>query len=244
MQVRIFPTAELAARAVARQIVAAIRLHPTLVLGVAAGRTPMPVYESLIEAFEAGRVDFSRVSTFSLDEFLGLGRNDPGSFHTLLSTHLFSRINVRPSAIHGLNGAARHPAEECARYERSLRRAGGIDLQILGLGANGHVAFNEPGPWLHARTHQARLLTETRRANAGLFGGRVADVPRDALSMGMGTILAGRKIALLATGESKAKAVAQMLGGRCSTHMPASLLQLHPDVEVILDRKAASQLDG
>jgi glucosamine-6-phosphate deaminase len=244
VHVRIFPAAELAARAVARRIVAAIRVHPTLTLGVAAGRTPMLVYESLIKEFEAGRVDFSRVTTFSLDEFLGVKRNDPGSFHTLLSTQLFSRINMRPSAIHSLNGAARNPEEECARYEKSLRRAGGIDLQILGLGANGHVAFNEPGPWLHARTHKARLLTETRRANAQLFGGRLVDVPRVALSMGMGTILGARKIALLATGKSKAKAVAQMLGGRCSTQLPASLLQLHPNVEVILDGEAAGHLAG
>lgn len=242
MHVRIFSTSEQAARAVAHRITAAIQAQPTLVLGVAAGRTPVPVYGALVSAFKAGRVDFSRVTAFSLDEFLGLPRSHPKSFHALLQHHLFSRINVRPSAIHTLNGAARSPAEECARYERSLRRAGGIDLQVLGVGTNGHIAFNEPGKSLQAWTHQARLHADSRRADAELFDGRVTDVPRDALTMGIGTIMAARKIVLLATGRAKASAVAHMLSGRCTTEVPASLLQLHPNVEVFLDENAASKL--
>ena len=242
MHVRILPTAERAARAVANHIVAAIHAQPNLVLGVAAGRTPVPVYEALVSEFEAGRVDFSRVTTFSLDEFLGLRRDDPRSFHGFLHQHLFSRINIRNSAIHTLNGATRDPLAECIRYERSRRRAGGIDVQMLGLGTNGHIAFNEPGSSLYAWTHPARLRAETRRATAELFAGRVADVPRAALSMGMGTIMAARTIVLLATGHAKAHAVARMLSGRCTTEVPASLLQLHPNVAVFLDRKAASTL--
>lgn len=243
MHVRIFPTAERAAHAIANHIVAAIRAKPNLVLGVAAGRTPVPVYEALVREFDAGRVDFSRVTTFSLDEFLGLHRDDSRSFHAFLRQHLFSRINILRPAIHTLNGATRDPATECGRYERSLLRAGGIDLQVLGLGTNGHIAFNEPGMSLDAWTHQVALRVETRRANAQLFGGRVTRVPRHALSMGMGTIMAARTIGLLATGHAKAHAVARMLGGRITTRVPASLLQLHPNVDVFLDVKAASKLN-
>lgn len=243
MHVRIFSTSEQAARAVARRIAAAIQLQPNLVLGVAAGRTPVPVYDALARKFQAGQVDFSRVSAFSLDEFLGLPRSHPKSFHTFLHDRLFSRINMRRSAIHTFNGAARSPGEECARYERSLRRAGGIDLQVLGLGTNGHIAFNEPGRFLHAWTHQTRLQAGSRRTSAELFDGRIANVPRQALTMGMGTIMAARKIVLLATGRAKASAVARMLGRRCTTEVPASFLQLHPNVEVFLDEKAASKFN-
>lgn len=242
MRVRIFSTSERAARAVAQRITAALQAQPSLVLGVAAGRTPVPIYAALVGEFEAGRADFSRVTTFSLDEFLGVPQNHPKSFHAFLHDHLFSQINIPRSAIHTLNGAARNPAEECARYERSLRRAGGIDLQILGLGANGHIAFNEPGTFLHAWTHQARLRADSRRATAEFFDGRIAEVPRNALTMGMGTIMSARKIVLLATGRAKASAVAYMLSGRCTTEVPASLLQLHPNVEVFLDQKAATKI--
>lgn len=242
MRVRILSTSERAARAVAHRITAALQAQPNLVLGVAAGRTPVPIYAALVSEFQAGRVDFSRVTAFSLDEFLGLANNHPKSFHAFLHDHLFSQINIRRSAIHTLNGAARSPAEECVRYETSLRRAGGIDLQVLGLGANGHIAFNEPSKFLCAWTHQARLRADSRRATAELFDGRIAEVPRDALTMGMGTIMAARKIVLLATGQAKANAVAHMLSGRCSTAVPASLLQLHSNVDVFLDEKAASKL--
>ena len=242
MHVRILPGPERAARAAAHRIAAAIRAQPNLVLGVAAGRTAVSVYEVLVREFHAGRVDFSRVTAFSLDEFLGLPRSDPKSFHAFLQHYLFSRINVRRSAIRTLNGAVGDPAEECARYERTVRRAGGVDVQLLGLGTNGHIAFNEPGKCLYAWTHQARLLAESRRANAEHFDGRIADVPRDALTMGMGTIMAARKIVLLATGPAKANAVGRMLSGCLTTDVPASLLQLHPNVEVFLDQKAASKL--
>lgn len=243
MHVRIFSTSEQAARAVAHRITAAVHLQPNLVLGVAAGRTPVPVYEALVREFQAGRVDFSRVTAFGLDEFLGLPRSHPKSFHAFLHDHLFSRVNMRRSAIHTFNGAARSPGKECTRYERSLRRAGGIDLQVLGLGTNGHIAFNEPGRFLHVWTHRARLQAGSRRTNAKLFDGRIADVPREALTMGMGTIMAAREIVLLAAGRAKASAVAHMLSGRCTTEVPASLLQLHPNVEVFLDEKAASTLN-
>ncbi len=169
-------------------------------LGLPTGRTAEPVYEALVRL----RPDFSRAHTFNLDEFLGLPSGDPRSFHAFMHRHLFSRVNVPARHVHFLDGAAKDPDAECARFERAIAAAGGIDLLVLGIGGNGHVGFNEPGAALVLRTHRARLTLATRRANAGPFGGRVTSVPREALSMGMGTILAARAIVLVATGRSKA----------------------------------------
>jgi glucosamine-6-phosphate deaminase len=151
-------------------------------------------------------------------------------------------VNLRPERIHFLNGGAPDPVEECARYERAIAAVGGIDLQILGLGTNGHVGFNEPASALHARTHRVTLKPETRRSNASLFGGDPSAVPTEALSMGMATILQARSVVLLATGRTKAPCVASLLQGLITPEVPASLLQLHPDVEVMLDEPAASAL--
>jgi glucosamine-6-phosphate deaminase len=156
--------------------------------------------------------------------------------------HLFSRVNIPRAHLHLLDGAARDLDAECARFERAIAAAGGIDLLILGIGANGHVGFNEPGKALFLRTHRARLTLGTRRANAGPFGGRVSSVPREALSMGMGTLLAARAIVLVATGRSKAPAIRRMLAGRITPALPATFLQLHHDVRLILDRAAAERL--
>ncbi len=187
-------------------------------------------------------MDFSRAATFNLDEFLGIAADDPRSYHAFMRRHLFENINVAPRRVHLLNGLARNVARECERYERAIARAGGIDLQVLGLGANGHVGFNEPGRALVARTHRTRLSPSTRRANAGLFRGRVSDVPREALSMGMGTILRARRIVLIATGASKARCVQRMIDGPVTPRLPASFLQLHNNVQVWLDSAAAQEL--
>ncbi len=163
-----------------------------------------------------------------------------------MQRHLFDHVNLPARRIHFLNGAVA-PGEavqrECERYERAIDRAGGIDLQILGLGINGHIGFNEPARALVARTHCTRLRPATRRANAPLFGNRVGAVPREALSMGMATILHARRIVLLATGATKARCVERMIAGPVTPRLPASFLQLHRDVEVWLDRAAAQKLD-
>src|SRR5207249_12008484 len=156
--------------------------------------------------------------------------------------HLFDHVDLTARRIHFLNGTVRDVAAECERYERAIRRAGGIDLQLLGLGTNGHIGFNEPARALAARTHVARLRGATRRANAALFGGRLADVPHEALSMGMATILYARRIVMLATGASKARCVARMIEGPVTPRVPASFLQLHRHAEVWLDRGAAAAL--
>jgi glucosamine-6-phosphate deaminase len=213
------------------------------VLGLPTGRTPIPFYRELGVLSRAGRVDFSRATTFNLDEFIGVAASDPGSYRAFMQRHLFQHVNLQPERIHFLNGVAANTAAECRRYERLIRRAGGIDLQLLGLGANGHVGFNEPARALQGRTHRTRLRPATRRANAPLFGHRLSRVPREALSMGMATILGARRIVLIATGAAKASCVKRMVEGAITATVPASLLQLHPNTEVWLDRAAATKLE-
>jgi len=242
MRVRVFVSPVTAARALAAEIARALGKNPRMVLGLPTGRTPIPLYRELVGLHEDGRVSFARATTFNLDEFLGIASDDPRSYHAFMRRHLFDAIDVTPRRVHILNGRARNVGRECDRYERAIWRAGGIDLQILGLGANGHIGFNEPGGALVAETHRTRLRPTTRRANAALFGGRVVDVPREALSMGMATILRARRIVLLATGASKAGCVQRMIEGPMTTRVPASFLQLHPNAEVWLDCAAAARL--
>jgi glucosamine-6-phosphate deaminase len=189
-----------------------------------------------------GEVDFSRVRTFNLDEFAGIAADHPGSFRRFMEEHLFRGLNVPASAIHFLDGVAADLDAECDRYEAAIDAAGGIDLQILGIGMNGHIGFNEPGDVLAARTHRVQLHEVTRRDNAALFGGDMDTVPREALSMGMATILKARAVALIATGERKARCVQGMLRGPLTTRLPASFLQTHRTVDVFLDRDAAGLL--
>jgi glucosamine-6-phosphate deaminase len=159
-----------------------------------------------------------------------------------MQRHLFDHVNVSPRRIHFLNGATRDVARECRRYERAIDRAGGIDLQILGLGMNGHIGFNEPARALAAHTHKTRLTPATRRANASFFENRVRAVPREALSMGMATILHARRIVLVATGATKARCVERMIDGPVTPRLPGSFLQLHRGAEIWLDAAAASRL--
>jgi len=238
MKVRIFDDAAGASRAVAHLIARQLASQPATVLGLPTGRTSVPVYQELVRL----RPDFSRAHTFNLDEFVGVTAQNRRSFHAFMDRHLFCRVNIAAGHAHFLDGAAKDLDAECARFERAIVKAGGIDLLVLGIGANGHVGFNEPGAALFARTHRAKLTAATRRANAGLFAGRPAMVPREALSMGMGTILAARAIMLIATGRSKAGAINAMLSGRITPALPASFLQLHHDVRLILDCAAASRL--
>lgn len=242
METRIFDAEREVAHAVAARIADAIRTNPALVLGLPTGRTPLGAYAQLRQLHAVGAVDFSRVTTFNLDEFVGLGARDPGSFRFYMHRKLFDDVNLAPSRIHFLDGTARDLSAECERYERAIRAAGGIDLQVLGIGRNGHIGFNEPADELVAWTHRVTLAESTRRDNAAAFGGDLARVPREALSMGMGTILKARRIVLVATGAPKARCIARAVHGPLTTQWPASFLQLHPQVELFLDREAAALL--
>jgi glucosamine-6-phosphate deaminase len=242
LRLNVFPNDRVAARMLARRLVETIGERPTLVLGLATGRTPIRLYHELSQLVARGQADLSQVRTFNLDEFIGLDRSHPGSYRQFMQTHLFARAGITEDRIQFLNGAALDLARECDRYEQAIADAGGIDIQILGIGTNGHIGFNEPARELCARTHRVALKASTRRSNAGLFGGDEAAVPKEALSMGMATILQARSIILLATGKSKAACVARAVEGPITTRMPASFLQVHRDVELVLDDAAAGGL--
>lgn len=242
-RIEVFPDERAVARALARRILDAIAANPRLVLGLPTGRTPVALYKELSTLAGRGHVDFSHVTTFNLDEFVGIPSSHPGSYRSFMQSHLFGRVNVDPSRIHFLDGAAADLDAECVRYERAIADAGGIDLQIVGIGTNGHIGFNEPASQLQSRTHRVTLKPETRRSNAALFGGTVDDVPVEALSMGMATILQARSIVLLATGRAKAACIERAINGPLTTALPASFLQLHHDADVMLDKPAAERLE-
>ena len=242
MRIRLFTTPTAIGRSFAADIARALAANPATVLGLATGRTPIPLYRELVRLFRAGRIDFSRATTFNLDEFVGIASDDPRSYYAFMRRHLFDHVNLSARRIHVLNGIAADTARECERYEDAIARAGGIDVQLLGLGSNGHIGFNEPARALFARTHRTRLSMATRRANAALFGNSVAAVPREALSMGMATILHARRVVLIATGRMKARCVKRMIEGPVTPRIPASFLQLHRNAEVWLDGAASARL--
>ena len=242
MNVRCFDSPEQATAALAGRIADAIRDRPALVLGLPTGRTPISLYAELRRLHAAGALDFSRVSTFNLDEFVGLKASDAGSFRQYMERHLFRGVNLASERIHFLDGAATDPDSECAQYENALDAVGGIDLQVLGIGVNGHIGFNEPGDSLVSRTHRVMLADTTRRDNAAAFGGDAARVPAEALTIGMGAIMRASAVALVATGPEKASCIERMVRGPVTTRLPASFLQLRRHVEVYLDRAAARRL--
>jgi glucosamine-6-phosphate deaminase len=238
MRVSVLPTADAVAAAAAAIVIDVIGANRSPVLGLPTGRTPVGLYARLREA----RLDWSRVRTFNLDEFAGLTAGDPGSFRHYMDQHLFSLVDLPAAQIGFLRGDAADAVAECERYDQAIAAAGGLDLLVCGLGANGHLGFNEPGPLLWGPTHVATLHPQTRAANAALFGGDVAAVPARALTIGMTAILRARRVLLLATGPSKAAAVAAMASGPLTTTLPASWLQVHEAVEVLLDPAAAAAL--
>lgn len=216
----------------------AVRTAAPLTLGLPTGRTPQALYAGLV----AERLDWSRVRTFNLDEFAGLAPGAPGSFRAFMDAHLFSKVNVPTAAIGFLRGDAADDAAECAAFDTAMRAAGGLDLLLLGLGANGHIGFNEPGPTLVAPTHAVDLHEATRRANADRFDGDWQRVPARALTMGMAAVLGARQVVLMATGAGKAAAVRAMVEGPLTTTCPASWLQTHPHALVLVDEEAAAGL--
>lgn len=239
MTVTVFKDERALAKTLAAQIAQSLRDTPDLVFGLPTGRTPIRLYHELGALHAHGQADFAQATTFNLDEFLGIGSDHPGSYRAFMEEHLFSRINLHRDRIHVLNGAAPDPEAECGRYEAAIAAAGGIGLQLLGIGTNGHIGFNEPARQLAAHTHRVTLKASTRRSNAALFGGDVNSVPTEALSVGMATILHARRIVLMATGKSKARCIDRVMHGPITTKLPASFLQLHPNVEVLLDEAAS-----
>ena len=227
-----------AARIVARQVLS----KPDSVLGLPTGDTPIGMYATLVQMYKSGLIDFSRVVTFNLDEFCGLPPDHPESYHRYMREKLFAHVNLALENTFILDGTAQDISAECRRYEEALAQHGGIDLQVLGIGTNGHIGFNEPGVDWGMTVGLVTLSEETRRREARHFRDPTQAVPTQALTMGIKTIMRSRRILLLASGEEKAMATEKAIEGPVTKEIPASVLQLHPDVTVVLDQEAASRL--
>ena len=226
-----------AAHFVARRV----RDEPRLVLGLATGRTMVGFYRELVARHRAGECSFAHARTFNLDEYVNLSHDHPASYHAFMRRHFIDLVDVTPANVHVPSGHTDKVLEAAAEHEEAIRAAGGIDLQVLGIGRNGHIAFNEPGSSLASRTRVKRLTQETVAANADDFGGPDL-VPRYVMTMGIGTIMEARFVLLLASGASKAEAVRAMVEGPVTAQCPASVLQMHPHAFVILDEAAAGSL--
>jgi glucosamine-6-phosphate deaminase len=215
-----------------------VRLKPNSVLGLATGSTPLGMYNELIEMYERDEIDFSEVRSFNLDEYCDLPPENAQSYHYYMKDNFFKYVNLHPAKTNLLDGMSSDFKAECLNYDRKIKRAGGIDLQVLGIGPNGHIGFNEPGGSLNVRTHQVDLAEETIEANSRFFDSK-EKVPRKAITVGIATILKSNRILLMASGKNKARAIRETIGGYVSTEVPASLLQTHPEVTVIIDEEAA-----
>ena len=225
-----------AASIVASQMI----LKPHCVLGLATGSTPIGLYNNLVEMEKAGEIDFSGVTSINLDEYYPISPKNDQSYRYFMNEHLFSRVNIDIARTHVPNGETEDPEAEGARYDKLIESVGGIDLQILGIGQNGHIGFNEPDVTLYTGTHVTGLTESTIEANSRFFASK-DEVPTKAITMGMASILGARKIILLASGSSKAPIVAELLKGFINTNVPASLLNVHPDVVLICDREAYAE---
>lgn len=243
MEVVICKTKEEASKLAAKAITDLVKAKPKSVLGLATGSTPVLMYKELAKAVKAKKVSFKEVKTWNLDEYYGLAPTHDQSYRYFMNENLFKHIDIQIKNTHVLNGLAKDPEKECKAYEAAIKRAGGIDLQVLGIGSDGHIAFNEPGTSLTSRTGIVYLTPSTIKDNARLFfGGKLDEVPTRALSMGVGTICEAKKIVLLAFGEGKQDAVKGMVEGGISQFCTASALQMHPDAWIYCDEAAAKKL--
>ena len=243
MEVVVCKTKEEASALAAAMITKAVKANPKTVLGLATGSTPVLMYNEMAKAVQAGEVSYKQVKSWNLDEYVGLAPTHEQSYRYFMNENLFKKIDIDIANTHVLDGLASDPEKECANYEQQIKDAGGIDIQVLGIGSDGHIAFNEPGTSLKSRTSVVYLTPSTVKDNARLFfGGNEAEVPTRALSMGVGTICEAKKIILLAFGTNKADAVKGMVEGGVSQFCTASALQMHNDAWVFCDEASAAKL--
>ena len=243
MEVIIRKTEEDASQLAADLIAGALVANPGLVLGLATGRTMEGLYAKLVRKHTAGTLDFSRAVTFNLDEYIGLAPENPNSYRSYMNAHFFNQINIPIENTHLPNGAAADLDRECEAYEERIAASGGIDLQLLGIGSTGHIGFNEPLSALRSRTRCKALTPGTIVQNSALFD-NPADMPKRAITMGVGTILDSRRCIMLVTGEAKADIVSKAVEGPITSMISASALQLHPKCTVVCDEGAASKLEN
>ena len=243
MEIKVFESERELDAYVGSYIVDYINNHEHPVIGFATGSTPLGVYNYFIEEYKKGNVDFSKIKAFNLDEYVGVEKSHPLSFATAMKTALFSHINVKEENIHALNGASEDMDAECARYEK-LIEDNPIDIQILGIGMDGHIAYNEPGSPLDGLTHTVDLFNESIESSLDYGFTDVNDVPRRGVTQGVGTIMRAKTLVMMAKGEKKAKLVERMLYGEVSSDFPSSVIQNHEHVIVVLDKEAAKYVKG
>ena len=244
MKYKIIGSAEEMGRAAAEIFSGMVAQKPDSVLGLATGSTPVPLYAELVRKYQTGLADFSQVRTVNLDEYVGLGPEHPQSYRYFMQTQLFDHINIDPANTRLPDGLAEDLNAACEAYDAQIMAWGGIDLQLLGIGHNGHIGFNEPGTAFTLKTHVVQIAHRTRLANARFFEDDPEQVPVRAITMGIGNIMGARRIVLLVSGESKAEILCRALTGDVTPRVPASVLQLHPDVTVIADREAAAVIEN
>lgn len=225
----------------ASYILSKLKQIDTPVLGLATGSTPIGLYSQLVDEYKKGNVSFENVTTFNLDEYTKIEPTDPNSYHFFMNTNLFDHIDLPKEQIHLPNGSAEDLEAECQEYEEKITRAGKMDLQVLGIGINGHIGFNEPGTHFTSRTHIVTLDESTREANSRFFS-TIDEVPTHAITMGIETIMESKEIVLLISGEQKAETLNRLLNGEVSEEFPASILHKHNNVIVIADAAACSKL--
>lgn len=228
---------EIASEIISKQI----KLKPNLTLGLATGSTPIGTYNELIKLYEKGLINFEDVKTFNLDEYYNLPKSNKKSYDFFMKDNLFNYINIKPENTHIPNGTTTDVKQECFQYDKLIEENGGIDLQILGIGSNAHIAFNEPDKSFKNGTYLVDLTKSTIDANSRFFN-KKEDVPTKAITMGVGSIFKAKKILLLASGDAKAKAIYDTIHGDIDPQVPSSILQLHDDVTIILDKDSASML--
>lgn len=219
-----------------------VRVKPDAVLGVATGSSPLPLYRELGRRIDAGELSLAGCTAFMLDEYVGLPADHPERYRSVILRDLVEVTDLDPEKVHGPDGLAENPHLAADDYDRQIGEAGGVDVQVCGVGSDGHIAFNEPGSALASRTRVMPLLAQTRKDNARFFGGDVDAVPRQCITQGVGTIMEARRVVVMAQGEQKAEAVRQLVEGPISAMWTCTVLQWHPDVIVVADEAAASRL--
>ncbi|OKL54359.1 glucosamine-6-phosphate deaminase [Bowdeniella nasicola] len=243
MRVIIQPDGDTIAALVAESIVDLVNEKPNAVLGFATGSSPLGIYRELIKAYREGRVSFKDAWGFQLDEYVGLPADHPELYRNVINRDIESQVDFAEGRVHAPNGNSEDLQSAGDEYDAMIADAGGVDFQILGIGTDGHIAFNEPGSSFTQGTHVETLTPQTREDNARFFGGDISRVPTHCLTQGLGTIMEARKVALVATGEGKAEAIAELIEGPVSARWPATILQHHPDATVLIDEAAASKLE-
>lgn len=239
---KVFASPQALAQQLSQEIYAALAAQPKLTLGLATGSTMLPLYQQLVKLHLAQPLNLSQVTTFNLDEYLGLGPDHPQSYHYFMQEHLFSQLPFNPSLTHLPYGLCTDIPAQCAEYQAKIAAAGGIDIQLLGIGSNGHIGFNEPATPFDSKAHLVELTEKTRQDNGRFFANK-NEVPTQAITLGLDDIMQAKKVYLVITGEHKAAIAQRLFESQVSEDLPASILKNHPNAQVYLDAAAAAQID-